>query len=186
MCGMAVSMITEPSSFEEVRRDEGPIVVAFRAAGCLASQQLIPAVESLAEKYDGKARVVAVDIEGDWRQNKIMRMYNQTRLPVVMLLERGEVKDLIGGATTKKELAAMVDRRLKPVRDVSVLDFDAEVLKEERPVLVHFHAAWCAQSLEIAPHVESVATRLGRRAKVVRVEFGGENAALCSRYGVLR
>jgi thioredoxin 1 len=202
---MAVATITEPSSFaEKVLRDEGRVLVSFRAAGCLASQQLIPAIDELAKELDDNAKVVAVDVkEEDWRENAILREHNIKRLPVVMLFEGGKLSDFIGGTTTKKAIAEMVAGKRtppskvkadpaakraikKPVLAVDAKSFDREVLQSDRPVLVHFHAAWCRQSLELLPEVEAVAKQLDARAKVVQVEFAADNAELLERFGVVR
>lgn len=185
---MAVESMRESKSFNKhLMNDDLPVLVAFRAAGCLPSQQLAPVIDELADEYDGRARFVAVEVEDDdWPANEIMRRYRLRRLPVVMLFQDGEVKDLIGGMTTKKTLTRMLDSGLKPVRDVGEHNFALEVLEQKRPVLVHFHAAWCSASMEIAPLVESIAKQYRGKAKVVRVEFGDRNAALCARYGVTR
>lgn len=185
---MAVETVRQSKSFAKlIARDELPVLVALRASGCLPSQQLVPVIDDLAAEYDGRARFVAVDVEEeDWGANEVMRRYRLRRLPVVMLIEDGDVNDLIGGMTTKETLAQLLDEAVDPVRSVGMHNFEAQVLKQRRPVLVHFRAAWCAASREIEPLVETVAKNYRGRAKVVSVEFDERNAALCARYGVTR
>jgi thioredoxin 1 len=102
-----------------------------------------------------------------------------------MVFEGGRRRDMIGGMTSKASIAEMVDTRLKPVLEVSERDFEGEVLRSRMPVLVHFHAAWCAASLDLLPLVETVGERFRGRARVVQVDFDA-NPALCARYGVQR
>jgi len=49
-------------------------------------------------------------------------------------------------------------------------DFEAEVLRSQKPVLVDFWAAWCGPCRMIAPVVESLATELGEKVKVVKMD----------------
>ncbi len=200
---MAAATITESSSFAKEVAGDGPVLVSFRARGCLPSVQMAPAIDELAKDLDGKAKVLAVEVgEDDWRENEILREHKITRLPVVMLFEGGTVRDFIGGTTTKKAVADMVAGKRKPardvkadpkakkatatVRDVSAASFDREVLKADGAVLVHVHAAWCRQSLELLPEVETIAKKLEANAKVVRVEFAADNADLLEKLGIAR
>ncbi len=199
---MAVAMITESSSFaKEVLQARGSCLVSFRAAACLPSQQIAPAIEDVAKDLDGQAKFVAVDVgEDDWRENAILREQNITRLPVVMLFEDGKVTDFIGGATSKEAIAEMVAGKRKaltegrtkpaapkkPVAATRAADFERTVLGSDSPVLVHFHSAACRQSLQLLPEVESVAAELDAKTKVVRLDFNKENAPLFERFGVRR
>ena len=49
-------------------------------------------------------------------------------------------------------------------------DFEAEVLRSPKPVLVDFWAAWCGPCRMIAPVVESLATEMGEKVKIVKMD----------------
>ncbi|MGD1809123.1 thioredoxin family protein [Dapis sp. BLCC M126] len=49
-------------------------------------------------------------------------------------------------------------------------EFEAEVLKSEKPVLAYFWATWCGPCKLVAPSVEKVATEYSDRLKVVKME----------------
>jgi thioredoxin 1 len=186
---VAIANVTENEFKRQVLEAEAPVLVAFRAGWCVPSVQLEPIVEDLASSFKGQVKIVSVDVGSDMseiRANTLARQYNVTRVPVVMLFKDGQVKDFIGGATSKADIGEMVERQLRPVLDVTVYDFDTEVLKSELPVLVHFHARWCAVSREVAPLVDAAAEQFRGRAKVARVEFEPETAALCARFGIRR
>jgi thioredoxin 1 len=186
---VAIANVTEREFDREVLKAKSPVLVAFRASWCVPSQQLEPSFKEVSANYGDQVKVVTVDVGSDlskMQKNAICRRYNVTRVPVVMLVNDGQVKDVIGGFTSTDDIREMVDRQLRPVLDVSVYNFDVEVIESKVPVLVHFHAAWCAASLEIAPLVDSAAEQFRGRAKVARMEFGPDTAQLCARYGIRR
>lgn len=55
-------------------------------------------------------------------------------------------------------------------------NFEEVVLKSDVPVLVDFYAPWCGPCRQIAPILETLATNLGDRAKVVKVNVDEEQA----------
>src|SRR5689334_23065570 len=66
---------------------------------------------------------------------------------------------------------------------VSSADFDTEVLQSEKPVLVDFWAAWCGPCRRVAPEVDAVASQLGDKVKVYKVDVDAE-PDLAGRYNI--
>ena len=62
-------------------------------------------------------------------------------------------------------------------------NFEEQVLKSDRPVLVDFWATWCAPCRMVAPTVEAVAQEYNGRAKVGKVNVD-ENMSVTSRYNI--
>ncbi len=69
------------------------------------------------------------------------------------------------------------------VRDVSDSNFESDVLKSDKPVLVDFWAQWCAPCRMLAPTVEAVAQSFEGRASVVKLNVD-DNPAVSQRYGI--
>ena len=62
-------------------------------------------------------------------------------------------------------------------------NFEEEVLKSEKPVLVDFWAEWCGPCRMMGPAIDSVAVDYAGRAKVGKLNVD-ENQSVASRYNI--
>ena len=69
------------------------------------------------------------------------------------------------------------------IRVFTDVNFEEEVLKSDKPVLVDFWAEWCAPCRMMAPAVDAVAQEYAERAKVGKVNVD-ENQSVTSRYNI--
>lgn len=72
---------------------------------------------------------------------------------------------------------------MKPTIEINEANFETEVLKSAQPVIVDFWAQWCGPCKMLAPALDEIATELGGRAKVAKVNVD-ENPALAERFGI--
>jgi thioredoxin 1 len=63
------------------------------------------------------------------------------------------------------------------------LNFDAEVIKSDKPVLVDFTATWCGPCKALAPIVDQLAEELDGQVKVGKVDID-ESPVTAGKYGV--
>ena len=63
-------------------------------------------------------------------------------------------------------------------------NFEKEVLKSEKPVLVDFYADWCGPCNAMAPVIEELATELDGKAKVGKINVD-ENSDIAVKYNVM-
>ncbi len=67
-----------------------------------------------------------------------------------------------------------------PVSDDS---FEQDVLNSSTPVVVDFWAAWCGPCKMIAPSLEEIATEMGDKVKIAKINID-ENPMIPTKYGV--
>ncbi len=70
------------------------------------------------------------------------------------------------------------------VKDITEVQFEAEVTKAAGPILVDFWAPWCGPCKAIAPTLKELAEENQDRFKVVKVNVD-ENPDLASRFNVM-
>ena len=69
------------------------------------------------------------------------------------------------------------------VKEFTDGNFDAEVLKSDKPTLVDFWATWCAPCRAIAPVVEGLASQYQGKVKVGKLDVD-HNPNVASQFGV--
>jgi thioredoxin 1 len=93
----------------EVLQSPVPVLVDFWAAWCAPCRMLAPVVEAIAEKYEGKAKVLKLNVD----ENTLTSgKYNIKGIPTLLLFKDGVVKEQIVGNTTKGTISKMIDNHL--------------------------------------------------------------------------
>jgi thioredoxin 1 len=62
--------------------------------------------------------------------------------------------------------------------------FEADVLKNDKPVLVDYWAEWCGPCKMVAPVLEAISEEHGDKLDVVKLNVD-ENPAVTQKYGIL-
>ncbi len=93
----------------EVLNSPVPVLVDFWAAWCAPCRMLAPVVEAIAEKYEGPAKVVKLNVD----ENTLTSgKYNIKGIPTLLLFKDGVIKEQIVGNTTKGTISKMIDNHL--------------------------------------------------------------------------
>src|SRR5262245_53543513 len=83
----------------EVLSGPVPVLVDFWAAWCPPCRVLAPVVEAIAEKYEGKARVVKLDVD---ENSLTSRRYGIQGIPTLLLFKDGMIQERIVGSTSEE------------------------------------------------------------------------------------
>ncbi|AKK20160.1 thioredoxin [Candidatus Liberibacter africanus] len=62
-------------------------------------------------------------------------------------------------------------------------NFDLEVLKSSKPVVVDFWASWCNPCIAISPIIDDVADELADKVKIAKLDIE-KNSSISTRYKI--
>ena len=104
-----VSDVTDQNFEQEVLKSDQPVLVDFWAEWCHPCKMLTPAVEQVAEKYHGKTKVVKLNVDDN---NPTAQLCGIKGIPTLILFKGGVEAERVVGATSKDNIARMIDRAL--------------------------------------------------------------------------
>jgi thioredoxin 1 len=90
-----------------VKKSEIPSLVDFWAPWCGPCRAIAPVLEDLAKDYSGKVNIVKVNVD---ENPKTALEYSVRSIPMLMVFEKGEVRETMLGLRPKEHLAAMIER----------------------------------------------------------------------------
>lgn len=105
---MSKPVATTDSAFEsELTSAETPLLVDFWATWCGPCRMIAPVLEDLAKEYDGKLKVLKLDVD----ENPMTAMqFGVQSIPTLILFKGGKPVERLIGFMPKERLAA----RIKP------------------------------------------------------------------------
>ena len=104
-----INDVTDQNFEQEVLKSDQPVLVDFWAEWCHPCKMIAPAVEQVAEKYQGKAKVFKLNIDDN---NQTPMSLGVKGIPTLILFKGGAETDRVVGATSKENIARMIDRAL--------------------------------------------------------------------------
>ena len=108
MAGNVIEL-TDAAFDEVVHNSDVPVLVDFWAPWCGPCRMMAPIIEELAKGYADKAKVCKLNTD-DARDSAIE--FGINAIPTTILFKNGQVQNKWVGLTSKKDLAAAIDKLL--------------------------------------------------------------------------
>src|SRR5881396_3470999 len=105
---MAVANIvtlTDENFSQEVLKSPVPVLVDFWAAWCGPCRAIAPAVEEIATEYNGRLKVVKVDVD---ENQEVSIRYGVRSIPTLIVFKNGDPVETLIGAYPKPALLAKI------------------------------------------------------------------------------
>lgn len=97
--------VDERTFRETVIQAAGPVLVDFSAVWCNPCKMLDPIVKQLADEWDGKVKVVKVDVD---RNPDIAMKYQILGVPTLILFKDGQVRERLNGYQPKARILSRI------------------------------------------------------------------------------
>ncbi len=101
--------VTDAIFEEEVLKSELPVLVDFWAVWCGPCRMVSPTVESMAQEYAEKLKVVKLNVD---ENQAVPSKYGIMSIPTLLLFKSGELKETIVGALPKGKIVEVVSKHL--------------------------------------------------------------------------
>ena len=102
---MAEIIITEENFENEVLNSDKPVLVDFWAQWCGPCRMLGPIIEEIANDYEGKVKVVKVNVD---EQPNLASKYGIASIPTVIVFKNGKPEKTLVGLRSKNEIENMI------------------------------------------------------------------------------
>ena len=102
------TVVTDENFDEEVLKG-GVVLVDFYADWCGPCQMIAPVIEELAGEYEGKAKVVKLDVDAS---QETAQKYGVMSIPALLFFKDGKEVERLNGALPKDALAEKLDSLL--------------------------------------------------------------------------
>ena len=135
---MAVLSVTTATFQREVLESEIPVLIDLWAEWCGPCKQLSPRVEEVAREFEGRLKVVKVNVD---QNPQLAQAFRAQSIPMLVVVAGGRPVKSAVGALTKKEILDLVEPFLPGSEDeVQAKELPA-LLKARRVVVVDVREA---------------------------------------------
>jgi len=102
-----ITDVTDQNFESEVLQSDVPTIIDFWAEWCAPCRQIAPIVKDLASRYDGKVKIVKMNID---ENPNTPGKYGVRAIPTVLAFKGGTVVEQITGARPRSAFEEMVQK----------------------------------------------------------------------------
>ncbi len=112
MAGNGIVEVTDANFDSDVLKSDKPVLIDFSAAWCGPCRAIAPIVEELAGEYQGKVKIVKMDVD---RNAATPMRYKVTGIPTLLVFKNGQVVEQLVGYRSKDDIQKALDRHVAKV-----------------------------------------------------------------------
>jgi len=105
--GNFAKAVTDSNFESDVLGSEKPVLVDFWAEWCGPCRMIAPAVEAVAEDYEGKASVYKMNVDENMN---VPQRYGIRGIPTLIVFKNGQEQERIVGAVSREAIAKAVEK----------------------------------------------------------------------------
>jgi thioredoxin 1 len=102
--------VTDVTFADEVLASNLPVLVDFWAERCPPCHRLAPILTELAAEYEGRARIVKLDVDAN---PETVRAYGVMSMPTLSMFRNGERVSQVVGLQSRTKLREQIDAALR-------------------------------------------------------------------------
>ena len=101
------------NSFEaDVLQSDQPVLVDFWAEWCAPCRMMTPIVESVADKFQGTAKVFKLNVDDN---PSVSQRFGIKGIPTLIVFKGGKEAERLVGATNEQAVTRLIEEQLKAV-----------------------------------------------------------------------
>lgn len=106
---MSIVNTTDQDFKNDVLESNIPVLVDFWAGWCAPCKAIAPVLEDLAKEYEGKVKIVKVDVTS---AEETAVQYNIRNIPALLIFKDGQPVAQQVGAHPRSKLVAFIDQNI--------------------------------------------------------------------------
>jgi thioredoxin 1 len=104
--------ITDATFEIEVLRLSEPVLVDFWAEWCPPCRMMEPVIQSVAERYQGKVRVLKLNVD---ENPSVAQRFGIKGIPTLIIFRGGKEAERLVGASSEQTVAQLIERHLNSI-----------------------------------------------------------------------